>query len=132
MPTKDAAKALEEQLPSLATDLSTIKQDIQTLHLRLSRMESQLEHAFTVKFNLESLPDNLEVFLPKIGKVNSHLNQLLELTQSEFTNKNTKKINRRLDKILAYLEQLPGQIQNQEKPPQALAKEPSLSRIRQP
>ncbi len=132
MPTKDPTKALEDQLPSLATDLSTIKQDIQTLHLRLSRMESQLEHAFTAKFNLDSLPDNFEAFVAKLSKVSNQLKQLLELTQSEFTNKNTKKIHKKLDGLLARLEQLPGQIQNQENPPPASAKEPSLSRIRQP
>jgi predicted nucleic acid-binding Zn-ribbon protein len=104
MTTKDTTKVLEEQLSSLTIDLSTIKQDIQTLHLRLSRMESQLEHAFTTKFNLESLPDNFEVFVTKLSKVNKQLNQLLALSQSEFTNKNTQKINLRLDKLLAHFE----------------------------
>ena len=109
MTTDELYKLLDEKLTSIATELATIKQDSQTLHLRLARMETQRQETITTEVNLESLPAALSGLLSKINKSASHINQLTNIADSMATKKHIKSINSKLENLLSQLKQLTSQ-----------------------
>jgi chromosome segregation ATPase len=110
--TNDLAKLLDDKLTSLVNDLATIKQDLQTLHLRLARVEHQREQTFTTDEHLKSLPNRLDSLISKLRQFPAdQLAQLepkvIQLDKAMSSHqKQTKKFHTKLDKISQQLDQL--------------------------
>jgi chromosome segregation ATPase len=103
---------LDDKLTSLVNDLATIKQDLQTLHLRLARVEHQREQTFTTDEHLKSLPNRLDSLISKLRQFPAdQLAQLepkvIQLDKAMSSHqKQTKKFHTKLDKISQQLDQL--------------------------
>jgi predicted nucleic acid-binding Zn-ribbon protein len=110
--TNDLAKLLDDKLTSLVNDLATIKQDLQTLHLRLARVEHQREQTFTTDEHLKSLPNRLDSLISKLRQFPTDQLAQLEPKVSQLDKamsshqKQTKKFHTKLDKISQQLDQL--------------------------
>ena len=90
--TSDDVAQLDKKLTTLAAELATIKQDPQTLHLRLARMETQREQTITAELNLEAFPKNFQDFITKYDRFASQIKHMNQTLQTLVVTKNVEKI----------------------------------------